>query len=473
MNRHDQDVSGEDERAPLPLAGVRVVDFSWIVAGPQATRILADFGADVVRVEYAGRVDSIRIGLISPGTPPGSLNASGFFNNLSRNKRSVTLNMNDPRGLQAIQQLLAVSDIVIENYSAGVMEAKGLSYEAMAAINPAIIYLSLSGFGHLGRDRDNITWGPTAQAVSGLTHMSGLPGRPPAGWGFSYLDHTAGYYGALAALFALYHRAHSGRGQYVDISQIETGMVLAGPAILDRSVNDRPYRRPGNPPGNRSSYPAVAPHNTYPCHGPGGPPSVAEGRASQTTPGGPSSVAEGRASQTAPGGPSSVAEGRASQTSDDRWITIVAEDDRQWASLVEAMGSPEWARGNKFSSNRERLRNQDELDEYIGGWTRAYDPIDLMLLLQAKGIPAGAVQTIADRMERDPQLAFRGFYPEADHGELGRHRFEGEPLSMSRATWRVERGAPLIGEHNDAVLGDLLGLTEGEVSELTLEASAV
>jgi benzylsuccinate CoA-transferase BbsF subunit len=415
-----------DCRLPTaPLQGVRVVDFSWIVAGPQATRILADFGADVIRVEYAGRVDSIRIGMISPGTPAASLNASGFFNNLSRNKRSVTLNMNDPRGLEAIKRLMTVSDIVVENYSAGVMEAKGLSYAEMAAVNPAIIYLSLSGFGHEGRDRENITWGPTAQAVSGLTYMSGLPGQPSAGWGYSYLDHTAGYYGALAAMLALYHRALSGRGQYIDISQIETGMVLAGPAILDRSVNGRSYRRPGNPPGNRSSYPAVAPHNTYPCRG------------------------------------------------DDRWVTIVAEDERQWAALVEAMGSPDWARSPEFATNAARLAHQDALDERIGAWTRLFDPIDLMLLLQGKGVPAGAVQTIADRMERDPQLAARGFYPEADHPELGRHRFEGVPMQMSRSQWRAERGAPLLGEHNEAALGELLGLSEDEVLELTLEAATV
>ncbi len=410
----------------LPLTGVRVVDFSWIVAGPQATRILADFGADVIRVEYAGRVDSIRIGLISPGTAPGSLNGSGFFSNLNRNKRSVTLNMNDPRGLQAIQQLLSVSDIVIENYSAGVMEAKGLSYEAMAAVNPALIYLSLSGFGHKGRDRDNITWGPTAQAVSGLTYMSGLPDQPSAGWGYSYLDHTAGHYAALAALFALYHRTLSGQGQYIDISQIETGMVLAGPAILDRTVNGRPYRRPGNPPGNRSTYPAVAPHNSYPCRG------------------------------------------------EDRWITIVAEDERQWAALVEVMGKgADWADTPAFSTNSARLAHQDALDAQIGAWTRAFDPHELMLRLQSKGVPAGAVQTIEDRMEHDPQLAQRGFYSAADHAELGVHRFEGVPLQMSRSGWRVAHGAPLIGEHNGAVLGGLLGLSEDEVLELTLEASTV
>ncbi len=409
----------------LPLTGVRVVDFSWIVAGPQATRILADFGADVIRVEYAGRVDSIRIGLISPGTPPGSLNASGFFSNLNRNKRSITLNLNDPRGLLAIRRLLGVSDIVIENFSAGVMEAKGLSYEAMAAVNPGIIYLSLSGFGHSGRDRDNITWGPTAQAVSGLTYMSGLPEQPSAGWGYSYLDHTAGYYAALAALFALYHRTFSGQGQYIDISQIETGMILAGPAILDRTVNGRPYRRTGNPPGNRSSYPEIAPHNTYPCRG------------------------------------------------EDRWLTIVAENEQEWAALVAVMGEPAWAKTPEFSTNNARLAHQDELDALIGAWTRDFDPHELMLLLQSKGVPAGVVQTIEDRMEHDPQLAQRGFYPTASHAELGEHRFEGVPFQMSRSGWRVEQGAPLLGEHNQTVLGDLLGFTEDEMLELTMEASAV
>jgi len=418
--------SQEARREPrLPLTGVRVVDLSWIVAGPQATRILADFGADVIRVEYAGRIDSIRIGLISPNTPPGSLNASGFFSNLNRNKRSVTLNMNDPRGLAAIHRLLAVADVVVENYSAGVMASKGLSYAAMAGTNPGIIYLSLSGFGHQGRDRDYVTWGPTAQAVSGLTLMSGLPEHPPAGWGYSYLDHTAGYYAALAALFALYHRARTGQGQYIDISQIETGMVLAGTQILDRTVNGRPYRRPGNPPGNRSTFPAIAPHNSYRCRG------------------------------------------------EDRWITIVAENEQQWTALVEAMEGPVWASAEEFRTNSNRLANQDALDARISAWTANFDSHDLMLLLQARGVPAGAMQTMADRMERDPQLQQRCFYPVADHPELGLHRFEGVPVKLSRSEWRIAHGAPTLGEHNADVLGELLGLSEAEMLELTIEASAV
>jgi benzylsuccinate CoA-transferase BbsF subunit len=409
----------------LPLAGVRVVDFSWIVAGPQATRILADFGADVIRVEYAGRIDSMRIGMVAPDAPAGSPDASGFFSNFNRNKRSITLNMADPDGLAAIKRLIAVSDVVIENYSARVMEEKGLSYAAMAAINPAIIYISISGFGHKGRDSSYVTWGPTAQAVSGLTHMSGLPGLPAAGWGFSYLDHSAGYYGALALLMALHARNATGRGQYIDLAQIETGMVQAGPQILDRSVNGRPYRRPDNPPGNRSPYPALAPHNSYPCRG------------------------------------------------EDRWIAIVCETEAQWAALVAAMESPAWATEERFATNAARVANQDALDASLSGWTRGFAPHDLMLLLQARGVPAGAVQRAQDVQDSDPQLAARGFYTAADHAVLGRHRFEGVPFAMSRSRWRVAHGAPLFGAHNEAVLGDLLGYDADETTNLTLEAAAL
>ncbi|MFN8558730.1 MAG: CoA transferase [Dehalococcoidia bacterium] len=173
---------------PLPLRGVRVIDFCWIVAGPQATRILADFGADVIRVEYEGRPDSIRLGMRLPADSQ-SLNVSPMFNNFNRNKRSMTLNLHHPDGRAVFEQLIMVSDVVIENFSATVMERLGWTWEAMAAINPGIIYVSLSGFGHTGRDRSQVTWGPTAQAVSGLTAMSGLPGHAPAGWGYSCLDH--------------------------------------------------------------------------------------------------------------------------------------------------------------------------------------------------------------------------------------------------------------------------------------------
>jgi crotonobetainyl-CoA:carnitine CoA-transferase CaiB-like acyl-CoA transferase len=412
----------------LPLRDVRVIDFSWIVAGPQATRILADFGADVIRVEYEGRLDSTRLGMRHPEAPPDSPNASGMFNNFNRNKRSVTLNLQHPDGQDLFRRLLMVSDVVVENFSATVFERLGWTWEAMAAINPGIIYLSLSGFGHLGRDREHVTWGPTAQAISGLTAMSGLPGHPPAGWGYSYLDHTAGYYGAAAVLLALHHRARTGEGQYIDLAQVETGMVLAGPAMLDYTVNGRGYRKAGGRIGNRSRYPRVAPHNAYRCAG------------------------------DDPNG-------------QGRWVTIACFTEDEWAALVRTMGSPAWAADERFATNAARIRHEDELDAHIASWTCTRDPYDVMFALQAAGVPAGVVQHAGDKQERDPQLRARGFYPEADHPEIGRHAFEGMPVTASRTPWRLRTAAPLLGEHTEAVYRDLLGLSAERLFELRLTAA--
>jgi crotonobetainyl-CoA:carnitine CoA-transferase CaiB-like acyl-CoA transferase len=415
---------------PLPLANVRVLDFSWIVAGPQATRILADFGADVIRVEFEGRMDSIRLGMRDPNAPPESPDASGMFNNFNRNKRSITLNLQHPEGRALFRQLLMVSDVVVENFSATVFERLGWTWETMAAINPGIIYLSLSGYGHLGRDREYVTWGPTAQAVSGLTAMSGLPGHEPAGWGYSYLDHTAGYYGAAAVLLALHHRNRTGQGQYIDLSQIETGMVLAGPAILDYVVNGRGYAAAGGRIGNRSRHPRVAPHNTYRCR---------------------------------VDGPDPHGLGR--------WVAIACFTEAEWQALVRVMGAPAWAREARFATNAARVAHEDELDAHIEAWTRARDAYEVMLALQAAGVPAGVVQHAADKQERDPQLRARGFYPEADHPVLGRHAFEGMPVTAARTPWRLRHAAPLLGEHTEAVYCHLLGLSRARLAALRAEAA--
>jgi crotonobetainyl-CoA:carnitine CoA-transferase CaiB-like acyl-CoA transferase len=209
------------------------------------------------------------------------------------------------------------------------------------------------------------------------------------------------------------------------MAQIEAGMILAGPTILDRSVNGRGYLQPGNPPGNRSRYPAMAPHNTYPCASP------------------------------------------------DTWLAITVEDEWQWQALVACMGSPAWAEAPEFSTLAGRLANQDALDERIAAWTRGQDRYALMLMLQERGVPAGVVQRAEDLLENDPQLRAREFYATADHPELGPHRFNGMPVQASRPFWRLERGAPLVGEHNEAVLGGLLGFEESAVLERTLEAATV
>ncbi len=408
---------------PGPLEGVRVVDFTHIVAGPQCTRALADLGAEVIRVEHEQAIDTFRNGPPFVGGEPG-INRGGSFNNFNRNKLSVSINAHHPLGLDLIKRLIAISDVVVENFSARVMDRWGLSYEEQRKVKPDIIYASITGFGHNGRLADYSTWGPTAQALSGLTLMSGLPGERPAGWGYSFLDHTAGYYAAIAVLMALHHRNRTGEGQWLDLSQVETGMVLAGPATLDYTVNGRPYRRPGNPPGNRSAHPRVAPHNTYRCAG------------------------------------------------DDRWCAISVFTEDEWTRFRDAIDDPDWARDPRFADNAGRIANEDELDRLIEGWTTERTPEDVMHRLQRAGVTAGAVQTNADKAERDPQLRARNFFPEAPHREADEtHRFEGFPVQFSRTEASVRQAAPPLGADGAYVLQTLLGLSDDEVAELAEEAA--
>jgi crotonobetainyl-CoA:carnitine CoA-transferase CaiB-like acyl-CoA transferase len=320
--------------------------------------------------------------------------------------------------MELLQKLIAASDVVVENFSSGVLESWELSYEQQKAINPGIIYCSISGFGHSGRDKHFTTWGPTAQALSGLTLMSGLPGKPPAGWGYSYMDHTAGYYGAIAIMMALHHRNQTGEGQHIDISQVEAGMVLTGPAILDYTVNGRGFRREGMPPGNRAWEPAMAPHNTYPCAG------------------------------------------------EDRWIAIAVRSDAEWQAMGRAMGEPSWASDSKFASADGRLANQDELDANISKWTRARGDYALMQTLQAAGVPAGVCQSPGDRVEKDAQLKARDWWATMPHPEMGEEsQFDGVTPRLSINRGQNRTAAPMLGADTHAVMTDVLGLSDEEFAE--------
>ena len=251
--------SGRHDGEKHVLQGIRVVDFSHIVAGPTCTRILADFGAEVIRVEFEQTLDYCRY--IPPVMPGDGPNRSGSFNDINRNKLGVTLNAMHPKGMDLLQKLITVSDVVVENFSSRVLDIWGLDYDAQCKLRPDIIYASLSGFGHSGSNRDYTTWGPSAQALSGLTYMSGLPGEEPAGWGFSYMDLSGGYYGAIACLMALHHRNRTGEGQWVDMSQgrgRDRADRLKHPGLHSHG---RPYRRPGNPPGTAPQIPRW-PHTT-------------------------------------------------------------------------------------------------------------------------------------------------------------------------------------------------------------------
>ncbi len=402
--------------AELPLAGIRVCDLTWIIAGPTATRVLADFGAEVIRIEHGQSIDAIRLGRPIVGDHP-TLNNSGFFNYFNRNKKSVLLNVRHPMGMDVLKRIIAASDVVVENFSSGVMTSWELDYPQLRELKPDIIYCSISGFGHSGRDKAFTTWGPTAQALSGLTLTSGLPGKPPAGWGFSYMDHTAGYTAASAILMALHHRNRTGEGQHIDISQVEAGIVLNGPAVLDYSVNGRKWRRDGMPPGNRAWEPAVAPHNTYPCAG------------------------------------------------EDRWLAIACVNDAEWVALVRAMDEPLWAADVRFRSNEARIANQDELDARIGEWTSELEDYEAMEILQAAGVRAGVCQKASDRFERDPQLKARGWWARLDHPELGERDFDGVLPRLSATPGALRTSSPILGADTWGVLEEVAGFTPEEIAE--------
>lgn len=409
---------------PRPLEGTRVLDFSWVRAGPWATRWLGALGAEVIKIEWP----ETERGRRTPGTTPQglkpNLNNSGNFNDTNANKLSVTLNVRTPRGLEIARRLVAKSDVVIENFSSRVLQNWGLGYEELRKIRNDIVYVSMAGYGHTGRHHAYKTFGPVAQAASGLTFMSGLPDAPPAGWGWSYLDDTGGLYAAMYTLTGLYHRQMTGQGQHIDQSQMITGATLTGPAILDHTVNGRPSRRQGYPAGNRAQWspdpasmsyrgPAAAPHNAY---------------------------------RTDPGGYND-------------WCVIACFSDSEWQQLRSLMGSPAWATDD-FNTLHGRLSRQDALDAGIESWTLTLDKYTVMERCQALGIHAMPVQSSEDRVDHDPQLRARGMYQPVSHSEMGTYKLQNAPFRLSSAPVDNHAAGPLIGEHNRLVMQDLLGIDD-------------
>ena len=416
----------------LALEGIRVVDLSWVRAGPWATRILATLGADVIKVEWpqAGTVHHqdrfTTVGMPEDAVP--GLEGNHWFVEKHMDKRSVTMNLRDERARELLRRLLAESDAVLENFTSRVMQRWGLGYEQMRELNPGLVYVSMSGLGHIGRDHPYRTFGPSAQALSGLTFLSGLPDRPPAGWGWSYLDDTGGIFGAIAILSALRQRKRTGRGQHIDVSQAGLGIGLAGSAVLDATVNGRPARREGFPPGNRAHWPGTpllhnyrgaiaAPHNAY---------------------------------RSAGGGYND-------------WCAIVCRDDADWQALQGVMGSPEWAAEPRFESLEGRLEHQEELDERIEAWTLTLGKYELAERCQAAGVPAMPVQSNENRVEHDPQIRRRGLFSHHPHPVLGERGYQNLPWQSPVNETTARRIAPFAGEHNREVLCGMLGLSEEEL----------
>jgi benzylsuccinate CoA-transferase BbsF subunit len=406
--------------SPAALAGIRICDFCGQLAGAGATKWLAAFGAEVIRIEDPtrdGRWDILR-GIAPFVDERRGINLGGGFNNHNTEKFGVTIDVRTARGKAMLTELIRQSDCVTENFAAGVLERWGFGYDALKAIKPDIIYVSNCGFGHVGPYRAFKTWGPIVQAISGLTFSSGLPDQPPAGWGYSYMDHTGGYYMAMAIMLALLHRRKTGAGQWVDLACTEAAVTLNGPALLDWTVNGRPSRRDGQPHSNRNTSPAMAPHGIYACQG------------------------------------------------DDDWVAIACRDDADWARLASVIGEP-WTAEAAYASLEGRLANQDALDERLGSWTSARDKFEIQRMLRGAGIPCSAVQKPRERVDQDPDTA--DLWPMARHGEMGEVRVDGIPARFSATPWRIERGAPCLGEHNEEVFGRLLGIPPDEVAQLRRE----
>lgn len=416
---------------PFALDGVRVFDFSWFLASAGGTRFLAAMGAEVIKVEWATHPDTrmgamapvggreARMTATSPLPPVNDRNMGGQFNNKNSGKRGISLNVGHPEGLEIARRLIAMSDVVAEGFSPGVLERWGLGYAELEKLRPGVIYAAQSGMGAKGVYGRYRAVGPIAASLAGITDMCGLPEPAlPAGWGYSYLDWIGAYSFALALVCALHYRERTGKGQWIDASQTEAGIFLCGVPILDHAVNGRGWRRAGN----RSPYQEAAPHGAYRCAG------------------------------------------------DDRWVAITCFNDREWESLAEVAGHGEWLRDERFASLRARVENQEALDGVVGEWTETRDAYWVMARLQEAGVAAGVCQTAQDRSENDPQLAELGWMTEVTGTKIGTWPVGEIPFRMSATPPYIggsfDRGAPCYGEDNEYVLGELLGYGSREIARL-------
>lgn len=412
------------------LAGVRVLDFTWSVLGPTVTRTLASLGAEVIKVEWPGRPDPMRTTMYRAGEQRMGLDNGAFFANLNVGKRSLTLDIGSTRGMEIVRRLIARSDLVIESFSSQVFRRWGLDYPQLRELNPRIVYVSASGFGHSGPYEHYGTWGPTAQAFNGLTSISGLPGQAPAGWGWSYMDVAGGAMATVATLAALHHQSATGEGQYVDVSQVEAGLSLTGPNVLDERADSRRHDHrtaTGNRTVDNGAYGYRgewgAPYGAYPTQGGG---------------------------------------------HNDYCVISVLGDD-EWSMLRDVLGTPPWSMDPTLDTAEGRIARQDLLDEHLAAWTISQEKYALMERLQAAGVRCGAVQSAQDRIENDTQLEYREMFPRRAHPLLGDHRFEATPIRMSDTDPATPPQWPILGEGNGYVLCELLGLSTEEVDALDRE----
>ena len=413
----------------LPLQGIRVVDLSRVFAMPYCGAYLADLGAEVIKVDthHNQFVDTTRtLNGPYPDNEPGDLywERGGTFNTLNRGKLSLTLDLRSGAALEVLRQLIAVSDVLLENFTPRVMDRFELSYPHLKAIKPDLIMVSNTGYGHSGPWTNFGAMATALEPTHGTSAFMGYldvdpdgrsaPGTVPNKIANSYTDFLASWTAQLAVLASLFHRARTGQGTWIDLAMYQVGVSFMGEGLLDFAYNGRRTRRLGN------RHEHLAPHGCYPCRG------------------------------------------------SDEWVVIAARDENEWQEICAVIGLPQLITDPRFADVASRHKHQDELDELMAGWTSDRSQYEIMHLLQQRGVPAGPVLD-GKGLLSDPNFRARGYFEAVDHKPetgLGRQEYLGRGWKMSDNDVHIRKPAPLLGEDNSYVLSQVLGLSQPQIAEL-------
>jgi benzylsuccinate CoA-transferase BbsF subunit len=392
------------------LHGYRVLDFGWVLAGAIPGMVLADMGAEVIKVETRQRLDYMRMGRPIIGDQPNP-EQHPMFHNVNRNKLSITLNTTHQKGVELARKLVARCDVVIENFSPGVMGRLGLSYEALRRIKPDLIMASISSAGQTGPLRHLRAYAPSIGALAGLDSTMGYQGGRPLGLKHAFGDICGALHTVFAIVAALYQRQRTGRGQYIDLSMLWATVATQGLGLMEYIMTGRVMQ----PRGNYD--PTMAPYGNYPCAG------------------------------------------------EDRWVSIAVATDAEWQGLKAALGNPAWMADPKFASRYERLKHRHELDQHLAQWTAVRSAATVTELLQSHGVAAVPVMGAEERLF-NPHFRERGLYADIDHPALGAEPIFNLMWNLSQTPSAIRRHAPLMGEHNQQVFCGILGMSAQEVKAL-------
>lgn len=425
------------EALKKPFEGLRVADFAWVGVGPIVSKYLADHGAEVVRIESSTYPEALRrVGPFVDDQP--GIDRSGYYANFNSSKLGATVNLKHPRGPELIKRFIATCDVVTESFTPGTMAKFGLDYESLRQLRPDLLMISMPLYGQTGPWASYMGYGHVLQAAAGYNHMTGWPDQPPIGTGVAYTDFLVPHLAATALIAALDYRRRTGRGQYIDFGQMEAAIHGLGTAVLDWTANGHEQTRLGNHDLE------AAPHNAYKCR-------------------------------------------------DGRWIGIACATEKHWEGLKAALGRPEWCDMDRMRRRWQRINELKEIDRHLGFWfedftrlerepalqteegvegppVRKFTTGEVVELMQSFGVPCGIVQS-PEAMHADPQLAHRRHYWKLQHPVMGLRAYDGPAFRLSRTPTELRKAAPCLGEDNEYVFQEVVGLSEDEFIELLADGA--